>query len=469
MATRDAAPNGRSAAVFPRISSGNPQIDQILHGGFPENSINIVMGQPGTGKTVFAEQLVFHNADPERPTLYYTTLSEPLAKVVRYAQGFGFFDDSKVGSGVTYDDLGLDLARDGVGALLPRLRDAIRTVSPKLIIIDSFKAVKDLAPSLVDLRRLVHELTGVLTAYDTTVFLLGEYQESDIALYPEFAAADGIIEFLRRNRGARDERYLRVLKLRGSHYQEGAHAFRITNTGLEVFPRLVSPATPPAFRALYERTTTGIDGLDEMTMGGFWQGSCTLLNGVSGSGKTTLALQFALAGVRIGEPALYVNFQESPTQLSRSIRWLSVDLAQAEANGLEFMYASPVELQIDSVIVELFNRIEQKGIRRLVIDALGDLASSAYDRQRAHDYLYAMIQHLIANDVTSLLTMETTPDRPLQGGLEPISSLSDNTIQLGMIGDEVTRRTLRIIKTRGSAHDPRVREIEITQQGVRLI
>ncbi len=74
-----------------RISTGNPQADEILSGGFPKNSINIIMGQPGPGKTVFAEHLVFHNADEERPTLYLTTLSEPQAKMLAYLQGFAFY------------------------------------------------------------------------------------------------------------------------------------------------------------------------------------------------------------------------------------------------------------------------------------------------------------------------------------------------------------------------------------------
>ena len=57
-----------------RISTGNPQADLILGGGFPAHSINIIMGQPGSGKTVLAEQLAFSNLG-ERPVLYLTTLS----------------------------------------------------------------------------------------------------------------------------------------------------------------------------------------------------------------------------------------------------------------------------------------------------------------------------------------------------------------------------------------------------------
>ena len=91
-----------------------------------------------------------------------------------------------------------------------------------------------------------------------------------------------------------------------------------------------------------------------------------LLHGDTGAGKTTIGLQFALEGARCGEPTLYMNFQENPTQLIRTIRGLGVDLEEAQAQGLDLVYASPVELQIDSIIVDMFRRIQQRGVRRLV-------------------------------------------------------------------------------------------------------
>jgi len=177
-----------------RMSAGNDEADYILGGGFPDNSINIIMGHPGSGKTIFAEQLIFHNASDDRPILYFTTLSEPLPKVVRYLQGFSFFNEAKLGTQVMYEDVGPQLAKEGAPALIPLLREAILTLAPKIIVIDSFKAVHDLAPSIAERRRMVYEMTALLSAYGTTAFLLGEYTEEDILHYPEFAVADGIVE-----------------------------------------------------------------------------------------------------------------------------------------------------------------------------------------------------------------------------------------------------------------------------------
>lgn len=269
---------------FPRISTGNPQADAILGGGFPANSVNTVMGQPGTGKTIFAEQLLFHNASTGRPLLYLTTLSEPMRKVVSYAQRLGFFDVDKIGTTVLYDDMGAELAAHGPAALVPRVLDAIKRLSPAIIVIDSFKAVHDLADSTMEMRRIVSELAGLLSAYEVTAFLLGEYTQENIESYPEFAVADSIVQLERETLGARDERYLRVLKLRGSGYREGQHAFRITDKGLQIFPRLVTPSFANYIPTL-TRTSTGVEGLDAIMGNGVWRGSTTLLVGSTGSGK----------------------------------------------------------------------------------------------------------------------------------------------------------------------------------------
>ncbi len=456
--------------LFPRVGTGNLQADSVLAGGFPGNSINIIMGQAGTGKTIFAEQLLFHNATPDRPSLFITTLSEPLTKVVSYVQRFRFFEADKLGTDIQYHDLGAALAAEGPEALVPWLTEQIKVSRPKLIVIDSFRAIHDLTTSAQLMRRIVSDLAGLLSAYDVTTFLLGEYTTDDIERFPEFGVGDGIIELARRPLSSRDERFLRVLKLRGSSYREGQHGFRITQDGLEVYPRLVSPRVSKDYAPRLERLSTGVEGLDAALWGGLWRGSTTLLVGPTGSGKTTLALQFALEGVRQGEQVLFVNFQENPSQLRRTIDGLGMPADEAVARGLGLRYVSPVELQIDSIVVGIFERIRQGDVRRVVVDAIGDLATAANDALRLHDYLYALVQHFAVNDVTSVLTFESRGDVISTIEFEHrFSYMSDNIIQLGMRGEERTQRTLRVVKTRNSGHDTDVRELDIQSGGARLV
>jgi circadian clock protein KaiC len=454
-----------------RVSTGNREADLVLHGGFPLNSLNILMGEPGTGKTLFAEQLLFSNAGDGRPVLYLTTLSEPLSKMVTYLQQFGFYDENKLGASVIYDDLGASLTHEGPDVLLARLREAIETIGPKIIVIDSFKAIHDLASSVVRMRRLVSDMAGLLSAYATTTFLVGEYRAQDVARYPEFAVADGIIEFARQKRSTTDERFLRVSKLRGSGYLEGLHGLHITAQGLEVYPRLVSPSAPAEYQLNPERVKTGISGLDTMLEGGFWRGSTSLVLGPTGSGKTLMALQFALEGAKAGEPALYVNFQENPTQLARVIKGLDPD--GHGASHLHLLYSSAVELQIDRIIVDMFHQIETQRIRRVVIDAVGDLAMAAGDPQRIHDYLYALIQRFAAAGVTSLLVVEDIfhgpSGAPLSAGeFARLSYMCDNLILLEIQRDERLRRLISVFKTRASGHDDEVRTLALSERGARV-
>ncbi|HTB73060.1 MAG TPA: ATPase domain-containing protein [Polyangiaceae bacterium] len=451
-----------------RVSTGNTEADEILGGGFPSNSINIVMGQPGTGKSIFAEQLVFSNASDDRPILYLTTLSEPLAKMVGYLQRFAFFDEDKVGKSVLFEDVGPQLVEGGMRALLVYLQKAIEASSPKMIVIDSFRALHDLAPSPLELRHVLFELTGLLTAFRTTAFLVGEYTDGDAQRLPEFAVADGIVQFMRNPMSTRDERFLRVLKLRGSAYLEGLHAFRIGAGGLEIFPRLVSPEIPETYTIVEERVSSGVEGLDPLLGGGFWRGSTTLLAGPTGAGKTTAGLQFVLEGVRRGEACLYANFQENPMQLDRSLRGLGADVEDVKSRGLHLMYASPVELQVDRIIVSLFRQIQRAEIRRVVIDAVGELVSSASDPQRLHDYLYALVQHFTVRGVTSMLMFEITgggPDSWFEANSASgrFSYMSDNIIILS-----TARRRLSVVKARATLHDLGSHELEITGQGLRV-
>lgn len=451
-----------------RISTGNPEADRILDGGFPRASINILMGLPGTGKTILAQQTAFANARPDRPVLYLATLSEPYAKLVTYLQGYRFADPARIGTEILYEDLGSEIA-EAPEQLPERILAFIQEYRPSLIVIDSFKALSDLMPDQATWRRVLYRLAGLLSAYDTTSFWVGEYTGEAIGHLPEFAVADGILELTREQLGSRDTRYLRVVKLRGSNFLDGMHALRITPGGLEIYPRLVTPRLAPDYAASPQRLQTGIAGLDLMIESGWLRGTSTLVIGPSGAGKTVLGLHFLREGARLGEPGLLVGFQENPVQLARTLRnfgWVPEDLLTP--GMIDFLYASPVEMQIDTILREMFQRLEAHSVRRVVIDAVADLERCARDPVRLRDYLYALSQHLAARNITTLFLMESVGREHPMGAAtgKDISYLSDNIACLEMHLDEDLERTIRIVKARGSAHEGRRRSLRIAADGL---
>ena len=223
--------------VSDRLSSGSERLDGVLEGGLPLNGINLIIGLPGTGKTILAQQYMFHNATAERPALYLSTVSEPLEKILRYGQSMKFFDMSAVGSSVIYDDLGQRLNSDGLSGVLEQLVELLREHRPGLIVIDSFKALRAYAPNDGAFRQFLHTVAGHLSAIAATSFWVGKYAGIDAAEAPEFAVADAIICLGIERRAERESRVFQVLKLRGSGFVSGRHSYRLSAAGFDLFPR----------------------------------------------------------------------------------------------------------------------------------------------------------------------------------------------------------------------------------------
>ncbi|HEV7746823.1 MAG TPA: ATPase domain-containing protein [Pyrinomonadaceae bacterium] len=450
-----------------KISTGCAGLDEVLLGGIPANTISVIMGAPGTGKTILVEQLAFANATPEASVLYLTTLSEPLEKILVHGQTHSFFDVSKIGVSVFYEDLGILLRDDGIEKLPEIVLELILAHRPRFVFIDSFKALNELVLTPQERRTISYDLANVLSSYECTSFLIGEYSQEMMTALPVFAIADVILQLIKISTNVTEERFLRVEKLRGSGYVPGLHAFSITQEGIEVYPRLLTPPVTPEYSTKVERVNTAVPGLDDLIEHGFWRGSTTLIAGPTGSGKTIIGLHFICEGALQGEQGLYVGFQENPNQLARIISSFGWQPEQLINKGFELMYRSPVEMQLDSVTSELFQRVREGKIQRVVIDALGDLERCSIDRKRFSDFVYALTQWFAVRNVTCMMNYELTHLFEVTGiSDQEVSNMSDNIILLRFREGAKMERTLRIIKTRGSAHDNHEHNLEITDKGI---
>jgi circadian clock protein KaiC len=454
--------------VSDRLPSGIARLDDVFGGGIPANGITLIAGAPGTGKTVLAEHYVFHNADRLRPAIYCSTVSEPLDKLLRHGQSLDLFDPTLVGSAVLYEDLGGILHEGGLDSVVERLATLIRDHHPSIVVIDSFKALTAFSDGEGPYRRFLHDLVGMLSAIAVSAFFLGEYADAEVGVGAEFAVADNVVHLALAHSGVRTRRMLEVLKMRGTDYASGKHAYRISQGGIDVYPRIADALDPSGYDVDRIRISTGIAALDDLLHDGYWRGASTLVAGPTGSGKTLMGLHFIYGGIRDGEPGIFATLQESRSQLGRVAASYGWSLT---ADGVTVWSASPVDIQIDQWLHELFDLIDETGARRVVIDSLGDLSAAAGEDQRYREYMYSLMQRCARQQV-SLLMLQELPELYGSSRLadDAVSHLSDNVIVLQYIPDGGhLRRGVTVLKTRASTHEPTTHEFAINDTGIVLV
>src|SRR5450631_4292213 len=188
---------GKDRVTIRQLPTGVPGLDEILGGGLPEFSFNIIAGAPGCGKTTLAHQIMFTNATVERPALYFTVLGEPTIKMLRYQRQFTFFNPDLAGSAIQFINLSAEVMDQDLGEVLKRIISEIERAKPGIVVVDSFRSIGGQHGSsergaTFDLDRFVQRLALHLTTWEVTSFLLGEYSEQE-QRNPVFTVADGIL------------------------------------------------------------------------------------------------------------------------------------------------------------------------------------------------------------------------------------------------------------------------------------
>lgn len=453
-----------------RLATGVPGLDEVLGGGLPEFSFNLVAGPPGCGKTTLAHQMMFALATPERRALYLTVLGEPPLKMLRYQQQFDFFDNDAINRSVRFVNLGDDTQAGDLDQVLQRIITEVESYSPGLVFIDSFRSVvlSGSAPSdqQNELQQFMQRLGVMMTSWQATTFLIGE-SFTEIDTNPVFTVSDGLIwlrQSVQRNSMVRK---LEIMKLRGQATQPGLHSFRITDAGITVFA-----STRASILDVHEqdgneiaRIPMGVPHLDEMLGGGLPKGYSMLVAGPSGSGKSLLASAFLLEGARLGETGVLVAFEQRRNRAQSSAL---TELIASDRVGLVDTRAP--DLSIDEVVVSLRKQIHRLKATRVVIDSLSgfELALAPTFREDFRESLLQLVAALAAEGVTVLMTSELE-DRYSDLRFSPYGTafLTDAIIVQRYIevGSRL-RRVMAVVKVRASGHSDELREYTITDDGI---
>ena len=471
---RKQARPGHERPVLELMDTGVPGLNEVLGGGLPELSFNLIAGGPGSGKTTLTMQLLFANATAERPSVYFTLLGETGLKMLRYQQQFDFFDLKRVGSEVYFLNLNEEALTGDLDGVLARITEEIDRLHPGVVVVDSFRSLMRAQGTDRELEHFVQQLAMKLTTWEVTSFLIGEYSESELR-DPVFTVADGILwlsQELNRNSVVRR---LRVVKARGMSSMPGLHTMRMTHAGVQVFPRTPERAGD-LHPAQQKRLSTGVAGLDEMMGGGVPVGDSLVLAGPTGTGKTTFAMKFIAAGLAAGETAVIAIFEEHPDIYLQRAKSVDVDLRQAvKENKLRIIYLRPLDLSVDETLDEIRSAVQLLGATRVVIDSLSgfEMALAPAFREDFRESLYRLIGALTGIGVTMYSTVEVVEGGEGSAGLQltgyQVSFLTDDILSQRYVEIEgELKKALVVVKMRGSAHSREFRTYEITGTGVQL-
>jgi circadian clock protein KaiC len=461
-----------------QMPTGVRGLDEILGGGIPEFSFNVIAGSPGCGKTTLAHQIVFANATPQKPALYFTVLGESAAKMLRYQQQYSFFDPAKVGPAIRFINLaGVVLEKD-LSVVLEEIIRQVTALQPGVVVVDSFRTVVRKAMGgdrgEAEVASFTQRLSQFLASWEATTFLVGEFAQEEMRDNPIFTIADGLLWLWQVPERNSVVRKLQIVKLRGQSSVPGLHTVRISDAGLQAFSRtlgLIGSKTQPARR---RRLSIGIPELDTMLGGGILEGDSLLVAGPSGTGKSALATQFIAEGLRNGEPGIMAIFEERPQGYTQRAGLFGLNLKTPEVEGkLETLYLRPLDLSVDETMQEILDAIARVGAKRLVIDSLVgfEMALAPGFRTDFRESLYRMIGALTGAGITVLSTVEVEDNfTSLSFSHYTISFLTDDIIRMRYVEiDGQLRKVMVVIKMRGGNHSKDIREYVITDKGVVII
>ena len=487
------------------LPTGVPNLDSIMRGGIPKGMLTLIMGVPGSGKTTLASQIAFASAHEGRTVLILTALSESTNKLLEHLSSFTFFEQDYIGGRVQFLSL-QSVLQNGLRATRDAVLQMMRQIKADVLVLDGFRGMRDVDSEPAAAREFLYDIGTALGALGCTTIVTSETDPRDPAFYPETTTSDIIIGLHYGLTGGRQQRFIEIVKARGSAPLPGLHALTLSDTGASTYPqfeervaaailggdaqaqgaahldeaRVLSDALASVSSREDVPVAFDLPELDTLLDGGFARGTCTMVSGSLGTGKTLLALHFALAGVRAGERVVYLSFRESPSQLVRAAAPFAIgrELVNSLQPGsnLSMIWVPPIKVQADVIADRLLSALDQTGASRLVIDSVAEIERAILrgpDPHRLEDYLAALLQALVARNVTSFIAKETRRigAATLDFSVDPLSILAENVLLMQQVAYRgALHRVLSMLKVRYTAHDMALREFDIVvPDGIRVL
>ena len=434
--------------------------EEIVPGGFPEGSLVLLVGEPGTGKTIFAATYSYEEIKKGRKVLF-VSLNETSSDFHANMEKLGMKFDNE---NFRYIDL-FTVSKDAIEAQLEVIYKEIENFKPNLIVIDSITAITS-AIGFENVRAFLHGSIGrFVKAFGSTAILIAEKPvgKEELGFGVEEFVADGVLVFRYIKYGEHYRRVLEIPKMRGKRIRKPQYEYTITDRGI-IF--LEVPRLERKEELVFEKISSGVEKLDEILNGGFYKGSITLIAGHTGTGKTTMGIFFTYKNAAEGRRAVFLSFEESESSILRAMRNYGLNYEEVKDNliveSLIPEAHSPVEF-----FVKISQIIEDVQPEVVFIDSF-----SSIQEHMDKEELRKMIRYLQLTVKRKKIALCTTLN--LAGDMKSLpatnlSTLADNIILLWTeIKEEVMSRKLLILKTRASNHSRKVYSYEITNRGIEI-
>jgi circadian clock protein KaiC len=439
-----------------RLKTGVANLDKILHGGLPRDTVTVFGGTPGSGKTILSQQICFANATPARPAVIFNTLSESTPKTLRYLRPFSFFKESAVGKSVHFVDLGNMLRTKGLAPALAMILEHLRKLKPAFVVIDSFKAFDELSDSREDLRKFTYEVAVNLMAWECTALLLGEFSPDDLASNPLFSIVDGIVVLASREVSGEQQRSVQVVKMRGTDHSRDRHPMTIADNGISIYaPRVTLRNAAATGRAKGGRFRFGVGAFDELTGKGVPYGSSILISGDPGTGKTLFALESIYRGAKeFGEKGIFFSFDESEERLREAGRELGWALDKEIARGmLKVVFMPQLGVPVESTLLRIEEEITALGAKRAAVDSLSMLFYKVDEDPLRRENIIQLATIMQRSGAVGLFTSSDS-GASIEGGRFGIeATVVDGIIRLSLVEQGLDNEGyIEVYKLRGAKH-----------------
>ena len=441
-----------------------------MGGGIPKGAVVLLSGSSGSGKTIFSFQWLFEGTKSNENGIYIT-FTEPLFKSLKNLETMGFYDRNAI----EQERLKIIDVREVYGKkdfepqkLLSYIEEQVKQTNAKRLCIDSITAIAYSLDEKAKIRSFIFDLGKILATLGCTTILTSEVTEHQrVSVYGvEEFISDAILNLDQIRIRDELQRVLQIIKIRGREFKSEDLDYRITSQGIIIFPK---PRVALDYSSTNERISSGNALLDKMVMGGLFRGSSSLIVGSSGTGKSLLSMQFVAEGLKKGEACLYAGFEESREQIIRNAQNTGCDFEDYEKKGLLSMRCVyPGEKFLEEHLVDIKNIVENKKIKRVVVDSLSAISSS-FENEKFRRFSKTLNGYLKKQEATTFFTAAAESFIGGAAGLTEthLSTMTDNIIVLRYTEvDGTLKHILNVVKVRGSAHSKGLREYNITSKGI---